>query len=421
MFLTQVFNMFRKETRLIFQKPGDWITILLVPFAFIWIMGTVFGGSGGTPKVAVYLVNEDATGARAAQAVKAMQDSPNLEVEVLSDRAEADRRVGAGERMAAVIIPSGFSDATLTTEGATIELIIDPARDEKASIVTGLVNSALSNLIIDAEVERGVGGAISNAISDLGGSGGISIPTGGEMGNIKAEDLQRFITAGIKGIVGQQVNEAINNPLVYLKISPLAQNSQSQFSALAYLVPGYSLMFVFFIASLMATTVLQERETGALRRLLVTPAPRSALLLGKLLPYFLLAVGQLVFIMLVSSLVFGLKLGSSPLALGIIILAIAAAVTGFGIMVAAIVKTEGQASGLTTLIILVMAVVSGCISPNISIPGLNYATPHAWALQGILNVIARGMGVEGVLTSAAVLFGMAAIFFFIGLKKFKFN
>jgi ABC-2 type transport system permease protein len=76
---------------------------------------------------------------------------------------------------------------------------------------------------------------------------------------------------------------------------------------------------------------------------------------------------------------------------------------------------------LTTLIILVMAVVSGCISPNIIIPGLNYATPHYWALNGILNVIVRGTGVEGVLMPSAVLLVMAAVFFFIGLKRFKFQ
>ncbi len=412
MFFTQVMTMFKKELHLILQKPGDWIVILLVPFAFIWILGSAFGGAGGNPTVAVYLVNEDTTGERAAQAVKALQDSPNLEIEILPNRAEADRRVGAGERMAAVIIPANFSDATNTPEGARIEMIIDPAKDERASIVTGLVNSALSNLIVDAEVERGVTSAISKAVGNMGATG---------MAGVSAEDMERFITAGIKGIVGQQVNEAINNPLVSLDSKALTQNSQAQFSTMAYLVPGYSLMFVFFLASLMATTVLREREVGALRRLLVTPASKAALLLGKLLPYFLLAVAQLFFVMLVSSVVFGLKLGDSPLALVIIVLAIAAAVTGFGIMIAALAKTQGQASGLTTLIILVMAVVSGCMSPFIMIAGVNYATPHYWAMTGILNVIARGMGVEGVLVPSLVLLGMAALFFFIGVRRFKFN
>jgi len=127
------------------------------------------------------------------------------------------------------------------------------------------------------------------------------------------------------------------------------------------------------------------------------------------------------FVLLVSSWIFDMPLGNSPLALAMVILATSASVATLGIMVAALVKTENQAGGITILVVLVMAVASGCIADNIQLWGPNFVTPHYWARMGILNVIQRGLGVESVLLPAGALLGLSALFFFIGAKKFKFE
>jgi len=48
-------------------------------------------------------------------------------------------------------------------------------------------------------------------------------------------------------------------------------------------------------------------------------------------------------------------------------------------------------------------------------------TPHYWARQGMLNVLQRGMGLEGVWLPAGVLLGMSILFFVIGARRFKFE
>jgi ABC-2 type transport system permease protein len=167
--------------------------------------------------------------------------------------------------------------------------------------------------------------------------------------------------------------------------------------------------------------VVEERALGTFRRLLSTPAPRSAILLGKMLPYLVIVVVQALVLLGISSLVFGVSLGKSPVALALITVASAASVVGLGIMVAAVVRSEGQAGGLTLLLVLVMAAVSGSLFPLIRIPYLQYATPHYWAIQGFQNVIARGLGVSGVVFESGILLGLAVIFFVIGVSRFKFD
>jgi len=408
--LTQIWVIARKELRLWLQQPANLVVILLVPFLFIWIMGAVFGSSG-MPTVAVFAVNLD-SGANAARVLSALQDSPNLEVQLVSDRAEADRRVGQGERMAAVVIPAGFSEAVLTDSGAALELIVDPARNERASIVTGLVNAALAPQLVDAEVARGVNRGIASLLTSQENLAGMDTGV-----------LQEFLTAAFQGVVASQVQSAVEDPLVALNLQPVGEGPSSERlpSLMELLVPGYTLMFAFFLVSQLATTIVEERAEGTLRRLLSTPASKAAILAGKFLPYAVVASLQILFVFFVSSLFFDFSLGTSPLALAAVILPTAAGIAALGILIAALARTTGQSSGLTILIVLILAIASGAMSPNISFPGLQWLPPHFWAIRGFQNIITREMGLSGALLPAAVLTGMALLCFGLAVWRFRFE
>lgn len=186
-------------------------------------------------------------------------------------------------------------------------------------------------------------------------------------------------------------------------------------------IPGFSLMFVFVLATHLAASVVDERQAGTLRRLLVTPASRGAILLGKLLPYLLLGIVQLVVLFSVCDAVFDVEMGDAPLALGVVMVCAAASVAGLGIMIAALAKTKRQADSVSTMVIIAMAIVSGCIGPHTTVPGIKYAMPHYWALLGFQNVMVRGMGLSGVLLPCGVLLAFAVAFFVIGVRRFRFE
>ena len=404
--IRQILAIAYKETRLWLQVPGNWLTILLVPFAVLTILGAIFGGS--TPVFTIYAANED-RGTLGADVVKLLKESPNLELEMLDSQAEADRRVGKGERMAAAVIPADFSEAVKTEAGGTIELIIDPARQNNSGLVSGLVKAALSKMLVDASIEREMSKMISDIKTD-------------NLGGTSSFDFDTFIRAGVKAVVAKQVNEAIDNPLIDLEKEAVSVSANPiEATRLGGLVPGYTLMFLFFLVSHIAVAVVEERSLGSLRRLLVTPASKAVILAGKMLPFFLIAIGQMLFVLLVSSWVFNMSLGNSLPALIVIVVATALSAATLGILVAALVKNESQASALTILVVLVLAVISGCINDSIQLMGPNMVTPHYWARQGLLNVLQRGMGLEGVWVPAGMLLALSVVFFVVGARRFKFE
>ncbi len=407
--LKQIWALCRKELRLWTQKIDQWAVLFVVPVAFIWIMGTAF--SSDAPTVAIYAANDD-TGERGEEVIDALLEANNLEVDVLPDRAEADRLVGAGKRMAAVVVPAGFSEALLTDEGAVLEVIVDPAREEQAQIVLGLVQAGLVRFIVDVETTRGVNQGVENMLEDM------------DTEDLSSQDrtqIMDFITTGIKGMIAKQILDTIDDPLVKVESESIAENpSVRAITPFQAYIPGFSLMFVFFLANNLATTVMDEREVGALRRLLVAPVSRGVILLGKLLPYLLLAIVQLVVLFSVCSVFFDVEMGDAPLALGAVMVCVAASVAGLGIMIAAITKTKGQADSFP-IVIIAMAIMSGCVGPYITVPGIKYATPHYWALLGFQNVMVRGMGFSGAWLPCGILLAFGVVFFIIGVRRFKFE
>ena len=392
-----------KEFRLWLQAPANWLIVFLVPFAFIGIFGATF--SEGTPVVTVYGVNQD-KGELGEEIITLLQKSDNLQLEMLSTQEEADELVTKGTRMAAVVIPENFSASVTTDDGAAILVIIDPGKAEQAGIVTGLVQEALIKPIVYAEIERAMSGLFE----------------GQSVEGVDSNLFKTFINAGIKAVVAKSVNEAIDDPLINVEAKPYSEEaSQGKISIFSQIAPGFAMVFAFFMVSQLADAVVDERSTGTLRRLMSTPLSKALLLFGKALPSFLLAVIQMIFILLVCNQFFNLPLGNSWLALMTIILATASSVAGLGILIAGLARTPTQSGAVATFIVLAMGAVSGAMIPSLKLAGIGYVIPHYWALEGIQNVTARGMGMEGVLMQSGILLGMAVLFFVIGAWRFKYE
>ena len=401
--LRKMLSIAYKEFHLWLQSPGNWLTVFLVPFAFIGIFGATF--RQGTPVVTVYAVNED-KGELGEEVMTLLEKSDNLELETLDTREEADELVNKGSRMAAIVIPENFSESVTTDDGAAVLVIIDPARSDQAGIVTGLVQEALIKPIVYAEIERAISGLFKDASIE----------------GVDTNLFKTFINAGIKAVVAKSVNDAIDDPLIKVDAKPYSEEAtQSTISIFSQLAPGFALLFAFFMVSHLADAVVTERSTGTLRHLMSTPLSKASLLLGKALPFFILAVLQMIFVLLICNQIFNLPLGNSSLALMVIILATSLTVAGMGILIAGLARTGTHSGTIAIFIVLAMGAVSGAMMPQLKIEGIGLITPHYWALEGIQNVISRGMGLDGVLMQSGILLGMAVLFFAIGAWRFKYE
>lgn len=217
---------------------------------------------------------------------------------------------------------------------------------------------------------------------------------------------------------------ATNEGATATAAAPKSEQSKRENPVYRFLVPGFTVMFVFFLINIMARSFIAEREMGTLRRLRLAPISPVAVLVGKTLPFYLASILQTGLLFLSGRLLFSMSWGPEPIYLVPVILCTSAAATSLGLMLAAWVQTDQQVSAYGTSMVLILGGVSGCFIPRAWLPDLmkrlSLATPHAWALQAFDAVLTKD-SVDSILVHdyCFVLMGFAAVFFTIGWLRFR--
>lgn len=191
-----------------------------------------------------------------------------------------------------------------------------------------------------------------------------------------------------------------------------------------FFIPSYTVLFVFFLVNIMGRSFLGERDTGTLRRLRIAPIAPLAILIGKMLPFFILSLVQTTILMISGRLLFGMEWGPQPWLLVPIMLCTSAAATALGLLFSTLAKTESQVSSFGNLILLSSAGISGCLVPRAWMPPttqkISLFTPHAWALDAYNELLTKDVPQISTITqSCAMLLVFSATFFVIGLYRFR--
>lgn len=191
-----------------------------------------------------------------------------------------------------------------------------------------------------------------------------------------------------------------------------------------WVVPGFTVMFAYFLITVMALSFLNEREQGTLRRLMLAPVHRLPLLIGKTIPFYLTSVVQCALLFLCGRLLFGMPWGSNPLYLIPIVICTSASAASLGLLLSTIVRTDQQITSYGTALILVLSALSGCFLPQQLFPRamkqISLVTPHAWSLKAFDAVLNEpNFDPQVVASSCAMLLLFSVTFFTVGWWKFR--
>jgi ABC-2 type transport system permease protein len=140
---------------------------------------------------------------------------------------------------------------------------------------------------------------------------------------------------------------------------------------LTFMTPGILAQSVLFIAIFYGISVIWERDLGILQKLLVSPAPRTALVLGKALSAGVRGLAQGIIIYILAWLL-RIHLDFSPLhILGVIFFIVlgSAVFSTFSLAVACIVKTRERFMGIGQVLTMPLFFASNAIYPIASMPG----------------------------------------------------
>jgi ABC-2 type transport system permease protein len=409
----------KKDLSQALKDRGSLLLLIAVPLMLIAVLGlalgNIFGSGTSQITMTVALDNQDSgfVGSAVSQALHINSSQLVITVNTYKSSPDVQGKVKNGDVIAGVVIPPDATDklsaaAQAGTEPGKLNLVqfysVPGSTDQRVLIAQNLVNSIVNQLVI----QQFAGAAAVKQVEQVCNQPGNTCAAN----TIDPETIARM--------VGTSTTAAIQQSQVAL----LAAGQAPQVGTFDQIVPGYAVFFALFSINAAAATILQEKEDGTFRRLLIAPIQKYALLGGKLLAQFLLTLLQLVVLFGVGYLVFHMHIGSWP---GVILLIVGAsfAATGLGILLVSLVKTRRQLAPVVTLVTLITSAIGGAWWPlfvepqwmqNIAKIGVT-----AWAMEGLNGVMIFGKGVAEVLPDILGLFAYGLICFVIALRFFRFQ
>jgi ABC-2 type transport system permease protein len=391
-----------KDTIIRFSSKSELLFFLILPIIFTVLLGGAFGGPGSNEdfRILLIVVDEDQS-ALSQSLLDSLQATDAIRVETYA-LAEAESAFAEEEAPALLHIPSGFAERVAAGETAVLSLQQQPNNTD-AQIATQAVTTAVNT---------------------------ISRPlTIAQASAAQAEQQQPFANetervAYLKQGQNLAKTAVASTPTrVIITVPDSVPEEAGDYDVAAHQSAGQIITWVFI--PLLGTSGLLafERRYGTLRRLLVAPTGRGTYLSGVITGQFGAALVQMFLLVAFGAIVMKVNWGNSPAALAVMLVTFGLASVAFGVMLGTFVKTEGQASNLSIMLGMSMALLGGCWWPlELFPPGVQTAVhilPTTWAMQGLTALTMQGAGLQDILPIAAILCGYALVFFTIGVIRFR--
>jgi ABC-2 type transport system permease protein len=405
-----------KDLLLFFKDRGRLAMSFLLPLVFILAFGYAYTqiAADSVRLVDLPVVNLDAGGAMSQALLGGLSPERGVRVK-LYDQAEAQSLLAKGDIALVLTIPAGFSQAVDSGQQVTLVMVNHPDANE-------------SDLAALQTVIEGVAGDLALQTQLVA-----AFRQMGQMQGTTPEGEQAFNSEAAITQAESQFERAKTAPLVDVEQKVpdkiLAERAEAP-NAMEIAVPGFVVLFVFLSAGTTALAIYSEKKLGTFRRLLSAPLRKTELLPGKMLPNILIVLLQVVVIFAVGAGVMPLlgmdriSLGNLP-ALAVVSILVALCSTGLGVLIVALARTEGQISGMATVVLWIAGAAAGAFVPQFLLgdflSAVGKVTPHYWAISAYSDIIVRGQDLAGITTQLGILAAFTLAFFAIGVWRFKFD
>lgn len=287
----------------------------------------------------------------------------------------------SGEAKVGLVIPPDYSERLLLDEQAHVQVLIDGSDSQVATTALSTANLLGENLSL-ARGRVFVGTLPSVPSRDQWGEPALPIEVRPRLLYNPNLESERFFVPGLVGIILQ---------LVTLFLTSFA--------------------------------IVRERELGTLEQLFVTPVGRAGLLIGKLLPYSVLAFLEILAVMVVMVYVFGVPIrGRLDVLLTLSLLFLLCGL-GLGLLVSTLAKTQFAAIQFAFIIMLPSVLLSGFIFPRSQMPlpiyWVTFAIPVTYYLEILRGIILRGAGFAGLLPDIIGLTICCAVILLLSITRFQ--
>lgn len=273
----------------------------------------------------------------------------------------------------------------------------------------------------------------------------LNIPTGFEKKLVrenKAEIQMLFnaingTVAGIGSVYANQIISGFNREIIakWIGISKSISVSKSieiipsfwynpDMNYKVYMVPAILVILVTIMGMLLASmNIVREKEMGTIEQINVTPIKKAHFVIGKLLPFWIIALFMLSFGLFIGKLIFNVPIVGN---LGLL-MAVASVyllvVQGFGLLISNSANTQQQALFVSYFFMIVFVMMSGIFTPTESMPQwaqiINYANPIAYFMKLIRMILLKGSGFTDIYKDFFILLGYGIVVITLAVTRYR--
>lgn len=191
-----------------------------------------------------------------------------------------------------------------------------------------------------------------------------------------------------------------------------------------FMVPGILVLLITVISLLLSgMNIVREKEIGTIEQINVTPIKKYQFIIGKLLPFLIIALGELAIGLTIGKLLFNIPMvGSLPLVFGVAAIYISC-ILGLGLLISTMTDTQQQAMFVSFFIMIVIILMSGLFTAVENMPHwaqvMDLFNPIAHFIKVMRMVLLKGSGFNQILTEIYYLTGLS--FLTLGLATWRYR
>jgi ABC-2 type transport system permease protein len=403
----RILDLALKDLSQMLRDKRSLLFIVAMPIVFTLFMGFAYRGGSQSDeetdnRILLALVDPQPESRLNRMLFTRLVSSDSIKVLAMNE-AEAMDAFRKGEVAGVLVIPDGFSEQVEAGKAR-----VDPSR-----------NDAQLNLIAEAASSEG------QSIYQL-----LRVPISQLM---SAVEIAR-ISADV------QSNPDEYSPAIELAWSKWDENSMLSLVRVEQAVaeessdwtggnpynqasPGILVQFAIFGLITSAQILLQERKTRTLQRLITTAMKPWEIVAGHLLAMFALTFLQTTMLVIFGQIALNVNYMSEPLGTLLVCVALGLWVASMGLLIGSVAKSDDQVILYSMIAMFLFSALGGTWFPLEAAGGafgaIGRLMPSAWAMNGLQNILIRGLGLESIWMPTAILMAYAVLFFALAVWRFR--
>ncbi|MCR2823742.1 ABC transporter permease [Lederbergia panacisoli] len=393
-----------KDMKIRLRDRKGFISMLLMPIVLTAILGSALGGlfeeGGSLPDTTVGIVvssADDITEQFVDKVLQAEELKESITLKEYKTEASLKTALKKQDVDVGIILPTGWGDGLMKGEIKEVTIFSDPEKEIQSTIMNSITLSFINRVTsvsIAAEVVSKELTAVPVSDQDI------------DMANVivgLAKELSDIASSNLNAVTSEK-------------------DGKKPISGMQYYAAAMCAMFVLFNTTVGAKSIIQERKTETLARLMSSPIVQSSIICGKFLGTFYFSFLQFIVFVIATHYLFGVSWGSNILQVLVIGLAFSISVSGFSMIIAGMITEEKTADTVGGIGVQILALLGGSMIPLAAFPNslqlIGNIAPNKWALDSLVKIM-NGTSWETLTLPITVLMLSGFVALLIGSLKLR--